>query len=234
MTKIMAMYSNPKILLCGDTGLTVEFGDTIDPEINARVRDLCASLQVLHLAGILDLNPTYRSLFIQYDPWICSFERLFQIVESCLESGGAAEEKAARVKEVPVCYGREFGPDLDELASFHGMRAEEVIRLHSAPLYQVYMIGFLPGFAYLGGLDKMLHTPRKKDPRQKVAAGSVGIADQQTGIYPIESPGGWQLIGRTPLRLFDPVRNPPFLLQAGDFIQFKPITREEFEKHSDR
>jgi KipI family sensor histidine kinase inhibitor len=226
------MYANPKMLLCGDTGLTVEFGDAIDPEINARVRDLSASLRKLHPAGILDLNPTYRSLFIQYDPWVCSFEHLLQIVEDCLKSGAATEAETSQVKEVPVCYGGEFGQDLEELASLHGMNAEEVIRLHCAPLYRVYMIGFLPGFAYLGGLDEKLHTPRKKDPRKKVPAGSVGIADQQTGIYPIESPGGWQLIGRTPLLLFDPVRDPPFLLQAGDFVRFKPITGEEFAKHS--
>jgi len=233
VTKIVPMYLNPKILLCGDTGLTVEFGDTIDPEINARVRYLCTSLKTLHPAGILDLNPTYRSLFIQYDPWVCSFERLLQIIEGCLESATTSEAETARVQEVPVCYGGEFGPDMEEVASFHTMSTDEVIRLHCAPLYQVYMIGFTPGFAYLGGLDEKLHTPRKKDPRKKVAAGSVGIADQQTGIYPIESPGGWQLIGRTPLRLFDPVRDPPFLLQTGDFVRFKPITGEEFAKHSD-
>ena len=122
---------------------------------------------------------------------------------------------------------------MEEVASFHRMDVEEVIRLHSAPLYQVYMIGFLPGFAYLGGLDKRLHTPRKNEPRQKVAAGSVGIADQQTGSYPIESPGGWQLIGRTPLKLFDPVRETPFLLQAGDFVRFVQISEMEFAKHSD-
>ena len=171
MTKIVPMYLNPKILLCGDTGLTVEFGDTIDPEINARVRYLCTSLKTLHPAGILDLNPTYRSLFIQYDPWVCSFEHLLQIIEDCLESATTSEAETAQVKEVPVCYGGEFGPDLEEVASFHTISADEVIRLHCAPLYQVYMIGFTPGFAYLGGLDEKLHTPRKKDPRKKVAAG---------------------------------------------------------------
>lgn len=222
-----------KILLCGDTGISVEFGDSIDPEINSRVRRLFTALKSQRRPGILDLNPTYRSLFIQYDPMECSFERLAQIVDECIESGDGPDERAFEVKVVPVCYGGEFGPDLDEVAAFHALGANDVIRLHLAPVYQVYMIGFTPGFAYLGGLDERLHTPRKSEPRKKVVAGSVGIADQQTGIYPIESPGGWQLIGRTPLKLFDPARKDPFLLQAGDFVRFRAITGDEFEKHSD-
>ncbi|MHC1725810.1 MAG: 5-oxoprolinase subunit PxpB [Syntrophobacteraceae bacterium] len=226
------MYSKPRILLCGDTGISVEFGDSIDLEINGRVRRLFTILQSAPFAGILDLNPTYRSLFIQYDPWVCSFERLVQYVEDCLQSGIELDSAAAAVKEVPVCYGATCGPDLEEVAAFHGFGTEEVIRLHCTPLYRVYMIGFLPGFAYLGGLDERLHTPRKKDPRKKVAAGSVGIADQQTGIYPIDSPGGWQLIGRTPLKLFKLAREAPFLIQAGDFVRFRPINEEEFEKYS--
>lgn len=226
------MYSTPKILLCGDTGISVEFGDIIDPEVNRRVRLLFTMLQGAHFSGIIDLNPTYRSLFIQYDPWVCSFERLLQYVKHCLEYGGEQDQTAAAVKDVPVCYGAAYGPDLEEVAVLHGLGVEEVIRRHCTPLYHVYMIGFTPGFAYLGGLDERLHSPRKKDPRKKVPAGSVGIADQQTGIYPIDSPGGWQLIGRTPLKLFDPARDDPFLIHAGDAIQFRPISEEEFEKYS--
>jgi inhibitor of KinA len=224
------METFPKILLCGDTGISVEFGDRIDPEINARVRRLCALLKALRHPGIIDLNPTYCSLFIQYDPWICSFERLLMVIEECLESGAASEAETAATKEIAVCYGGAFGPDLSEVASLHGMSVEEVIRLHSQPLYLVYMIGFTPGFPYLGGLDERLRTPRKAEPRKKVPAGSVGIADQQTGIYPIESPGGWQILGRTPIRLFDPASEAPFFLQAGDFVRFVPITEEEFNK----
>lgn len=226
------MYSTPKILLCGDTGISVEFGDTIDPEVNRRVRRLFTMLQRAHFSGIVDLNPTYRSLFIQYDPWVCSFERLLQQVEHCLEYGSEQDLETAVVKDVPVCYGAAYGPDLEEVAALHDLGVEEVIRRHCTPLYHVYMIGFTPGFAYLGGLDERLHTPRKKDPRKKVPAGSVGIADQQTGIYPIDSPGGWQLIGRTPLKLFDPARDEPFLIHAGDSIQFRPISEEEFEEYS--
>lgn len=221
------MYSKPKVLLCGDTGVTIEFGDRIDPETNRLVRRLFRVLQSANHPGISDLNPTYRSLFIQYDPWVCSFERLLQIVDRALSPGGPPEPQTASIKDIPVRYGGEFGPDLEEVADYHKIEVGELIRLHCAPVYQVYMIGFTPGFAYLGGLDKKLHTPRKKEPRKKVFAGSVGIADQQTGIYPIESPGGWQIIGRTPLRLFDPGREAPFLLQAGDSVRFRPVSEEE-------
>lgn len=155
-------------------------------------------------------------------------------MEECIESGDSSEPRTSSIKEVPVCYGGEFGPDLEEVAAHHVLDIEEVIQLHCIPLYQVYMIGFTPGFAYLGGLDERLHTPRKNEPRKKVLAGSIGIADQQTGIYPIDSPGGWQLIGRTPLRVFDPDRETPFLIQAGDFVRFRPITEMEFEKHPGR
>ncbi len=225
--------TTPRILLCGDTGLSVEFGSSIDPEINARVHRLHALLKSKRHPGILDLNPTYRSLFIQYDPWVCSFERLVGHVRECLEPVAVPEESTAPVKTLPVCYEGVFGPDLEEIAAFHGLSVAEVIRIHSAPVYRVYMIGFTPGFAYLGGLDTRLHTPRRSEPRKKVPAGSVGIADQQTGIYPIESPGGWRIIGRTPLRLFDLARENPFLLQAGDLVRFVPITGDEFAKHPD-
>jgi inhibitor of KinA len=226
------MHSKPRILLCGDTAISIEFGDKIDPGLNTVVRRLYTLLKSGNYSGITDLNPTYRSLFVQYDPWVCSYERLVEIVEEHLPSLSARADETAEVKEVPVCYGGEFGPDLAEVASFHSLSVEDVIRLHCAPIYRVYMIGFTPGFAYLGGLDERLHTRRKNEPRKKVPAGSIGIADQQTGIYPIESPGGWQLIGRTPLKLFDLARESPFLLEAGDFVRFVPISGDEFEKHS--
>lgn len=229
----MKEYSEPRILLCGDTGISVELGNDIDPGINHRVQQLFGRLGARRLPGILGLNPTYRSLFIQYDPWECSFEKLLLAVEECLKSGGGAEAGVAPAVEIPVCYGGEYGPDLDEVASFHGMSSDEVIRLHCASVYYVYMIGFTPGFAYLGGLDERLHTPRKKEPRKVVPAGSVGIADRQTGIYPIDSPGGWQLIGKTPVKLFDLEKEDPFFIRAGQSLKFKAITKEEFESHRD-
>jgi KipI family sensor histidine kinase inhibitor len=225
------MHPIYRILLCGDTAISVEFGDRIDPEINALVRRLYELLKAGGHTGIVDLNPTYRSLFIQYDPRECSFERLTGIVEQCLPCVGALSEEVPVVKDIPVRYGGEFGPDLEQIATLHGLGIDEVIGLHCAPLYRVYMIGFTPGFAYLGGLDERLHTPRRKESRKRVAAGSIGIADQQTGIYPIDSPGGWQIIGRTYVKIFDPERENPFFLEAGDLIKFRPIAGEEFEKH---
>lgn len=228
---MIPINSKPRILFCGDTAISVEFGDKIDPEINARVRRLHALLKEGGHTGISGLNPTYRSLFIQYDPWECSFERLVGIVEQYLPHIGTPMETVSSVKQIPVCYGGELGPDLEQVADLHGLCGDELIRLHCAPVYQVYMIGFTPGFAYLGGLDERLHTPRRKEPRKRVAAGSIGIADRQTGIYPIESPGGWRLIGRTYLKIFDPERERPFFLEAGDLVRFNRIGEEEFEKH---
>jgi inhibitor of KinA len=219
----------PRILPCGDTGISVEFGDAIDPPTHARVRQLFESLGSVRHAGILDMIPTYRALFIEYDPWRCSFERLVLLVEAAIADGAVPLAADAAVVEIPVCYGGDCGPDLAELAAYHHMPVAWVIELHSRPLYTVYMIGFTPGFPYLGGLDERLVTPRRREPRQWVPAGSVGIADRQTGIYATDSPGGWQIIGRTPVRLFDLTRTEPFLLKAGDLVRFVPISKEAFE-----
>lgn len=219
----------PRFLPCGETAMTVELGDSIDLDVNRRVHRLFRALLDRRITGVHSLNPTYRSLFIQYDPLECSFERLVMIAEEALEGGDEREEAPAAI-DIPVCYGGECGPDLGEVAACNGLTEDEVIRRHTARAYQVYMIGFTPGFPYLGGLDPALFTPRKPVPRKRVPAGSVGIAEQQTGIYPIESPGGWQLIGRTPLRLFDPNREPPFLVEAGATLRFHAITRDEFDR----
>lgn len=220
-----------RVLLCGDTGVSIEFGDAIDLAINARVRQLYLVLKSLRPLGILDLIPTYRSLYINYDPWQCSFERILMVVEDAIRDERVLPADAASVVDIPVCYGGDFGPDLDELAATRRLSSQEVIRIHSSPVYTVYMIGFVPGFPYLGGLDERLITPRRKAPRRKIPAGSVGIADRQTGIYPLESPGGWQIIGRTPVRLFDLSKPEPFLLVAGDRVRFIPIARDVFERH---
>jgi inhibitor of KinA len=218
-----------RILPCGDTGISVEFGDVIDPGLNARVRRLFQALRDAQPVGILDLIPTYRALFIEYDPFECSFERLVLLVEAAVRGDAVASLPDAPAIEIPVCYGGEFGPDLEEVAACHQMSVEEVIELHCRPVYTVYMIGFTPGFPYLGGLDERLITPRKRKPRQRVPTGSVGIADRQTGIYSADSPGGWQIIGRTPVKLFDLTRAEPFLLQAWDRVQFIPVSKEAFE-----
>lgn len=230
----MTEYAEPRVLICGDTGISVEFGDGIDRDVNQRVQRLFRCFKKTGHPGVLSLNPTYRSLFIQYDPWECSFEKLLLMVQACLGEPVDTDRAGSDVVEIPVCYGGDLGPDLDHVADCHGLTSDEVIRLHAAPLYFIYMIGFTPGFPYLGGLDERLHTPRRKDPRSRVPAGSVGIADRQAGIYPIDSPGGWHLIGRTPVRLFDWQRPEPFLLKPGNSVRFKPIGRDEFEGFENR
>jgi inhibitor of KinA len=223
------IYGSPRFLPCGDTGLSVEFADGIDRQVNDRVQHLFRYFRAKRFPGVLDLNPTYRSLFIQYHPWQCSFENLVLLVEDGLKVPDSGTVRQAAPVRIPVCYGGVYGPDLDDVAAFHGMSVDDVVHLHAAPEYYVYMIGFTPGFPYLGGLDERLFTPRKKEPRKWVSAGSVGIADRQTGIYSIDSPGGWQLIGKTPLRLFDLNQSEPFLLNPGDLLQFVPITQDEFK-----
>jgi inhibitor of KinA len=223
---------NPRVLLCGDTGVSVEFGNAIDPGINTKVRRLYRAFKACTLPGILDIIPTYCSLFIQYDPFICSFEKLLMAIEEKLCSTDTFTLDSSQILSIPVCYESEFAPDIHEVAEFHGIDTQSVIQLHTAPIYDVYMIGFVLGFPYLGGLDERLHTPRKKQPRKIVPAGSVGIADRQAGIYPIQSPGGWQILGRTPVRIFDLDRANPFLLEMGDKVRFKPITRAEFENYT--
>lgn len=229
----MSVYDGPpRFLPCGDTGLSVEFAGGIDRRVNDRVQRLFRHLLIKSIPGVVDLNPTYQSLFIQYCPWKCSFENLVMLVGEGLKPAEEGYNRQAALVRVPVCYGGVYGPDMDEVATFHGMSPDQVIRIHSAPEYYVYMIGFTPGFPYLGGLDARLYTPRKKEPRKWVGAGSVGIADRQTGIYSIDSPGGWQLIGKTPFRLFDCKRPDPFLLSPGDTLQFVPVTEDEFASYS--
>ncbi|MGC1404959.1 MAG: 5-oxoprolinase subunit PxpB [Thermodesulfobacteriota bacterium] len=221
--------SHPIVLPIGDSAVSVEFGSAIDPLINQQVQALFNKLKGEPPEGVIDLIPTYRSLLVNYDPFALSFKDLQTIIFSFGDLSKGVIETTSRLVEIPVCYGKEFGSDLKEVAAFLHLTEEEVIEIHSKVLYYVYMIGFTPGFPYMGGLDPMLFMPRKKVPREFVPAGTVGIADQQTGIYPLDSPGGWQLIGRTPVKLFDLGRKEPFYLKPGDRVKFKPISEEEFE-----
>ena len=222
-------YDSPKILLCGDQAVSIEFGDSIDPKINRKVLQLFDRLRARPVPGIKDLIPSYRSLLIQYDPLRLSPDDFQPLLTKHLSGWGPSLFLSENIIEIPVCYGGSFGPDLSGVADYHGLTPEEVVGLHSAVTYRVYMIGFTPGFPFLGGLDPRLHTPRKKTPRKKVPAGSVGLADQQTGIYSMDSPGGWQLIGRTPVRLFDLSREKPLFIGAGDRVRFRPISETAFE-----
>jgi len=220
-------YYNPTYLLAGDQTLVVELGDDISPEINGKVHELMRSVESCDIDGIVDLVPTYRSLMIQYDPGQISVSDLQTLLsEFEFEDVGGAVERSTIV-HVPTLYGGECGPDLDSVAEHAGLTSEEVVAIHAGTDYLVYMMGFTPGFPYLGGLPEQLVTPRLPTPRAKIPAGSVGIAESQTGVYPISSPGGWRLIGRTPLRLFDAERDPPALIAAGNYVRFVPLDGEE-------
>ena len=172
--------------------------------------------------------PAFCSLLINYDPRVLSYEELKERMENLLKMETKTETTRKRIFEIPVCYGGEYGPDIDNIAEHAGLSVNEVIKIHSSKDYLIYMLGFLPGFTYLGGLDERIHTPRLASPRLTIRAGSVGIGGSQTGIYPLDSPGGWQLMGLTPVRTYDPERQTPILVEAGDYIRFIPIDEEEF------
>ena len=206
--------------------MLVELGDEISPETNARVHSLAQAIGEAGVDGVVDLIPAYDSLLVQYDARAVSTVDLqAQIVE--LDSGRVESAAGGRVVELPVLYGGEHGPDIDRVAEHAGMPVDDVIGLHSGTDYLVYMLGFTPGFPYLGGLDERLATPRVATPRLEIPGGSVGIAEAQTGVYPLTSPGGWNIIGRTPLSLFDPTREPPSLLAPGDLVRFVPLDGPE-------
>ncbi|MGM9539562.1 5-oxoprolinase subunit PxpB [Anaerovibrio sp.] len=228
-----AIPAGVRFLVLGDSAVSVEFGQEIKIEINRKVMALqgCVERAVADgaLSGIVETVPTYCSLMIVYDPLVLGYDELVEKLAAIIGSIRLAGEGEKQVVEIPVVYGGEYGPDLEEVAAAHGMTAEEVIRLHAAPEYPVYMLGFVAGFPYLGGMDERLATPRKKSPRLRIAAGSVGIAGGQTGIYSVESPGGWQIIGRTPLKLYDAESENPVLLSAGSYVKFKPVSEAEYK-----
>lgn len=221
------LYSEPKIHIMGDRALLVELGDDISPQINQKVRALYIGTKDHRIEGIKDLVPSYRSLMVVYDPLVISLDSLTSQLNEICSALADARLPEPRTVEIPVVYGDKYGPDLEWTADYHKMTPQEVIRLHIQPLYQVYMIGFMPGYPYLGEVADALVTPRRKTPRTLVPGGSVGIAQKQTGIYPVASPGGWQIIGRTPIRLFDPRGKPPCFLEMGDRVKFFVITEQE-------
>ena len=220
-----------RFLIAGDSSICAEFGNEISKEINAQIRAFNILLKESGIAGIVETIPTYRSLLIQDDPGVISYKSLEGKLKKLLARLDSVEIPPSEVLEVPVLYGgEEMGPDLKFVAENAKMSEEEVIKLHSEPEYLIYMLGFTPGFTYLGGLNDAIETPRLKTPRVKIPAGSVGIAGKQTGVYPSDSPGGWQLIGRTPLKMYDADREKPILPEAGQYIKFVPIDRAEFDR----
>jgi inhibitor of KinA len=213
----------PRILPVGDAALVVEFGEEIHPDIHRRVLALDHALAADPFPGLRETVPTYRSLLVYYDPRQLSWDEARRLVANALARSTDTPMPEPREVEIPVVYGGEFGPDIGFVAAHTGLSEEEVVRLHTSVTYTVYMLGFAPGFVYLGGLPEALATPRLPTPRPSVPAGSVGIAGLQTGIYGLSTPGGWRLIGRTPLTMLDLNRQPPTLLQPGDRVRFVRI-----------
>jgi inhibitor of KinA len=221
--------SGARVVTAGDSVLIVEFEERIDAVVNARAIAVSDAIQAAGLTGVRDVVPTYRSVAVYFDPLRVDYDQLCTLLDR-EAAQPAPDASAPRVPlRIPICYGGDLGPDLDAVASFAKLSADEVVRLHSARTYRVFMLGFVPGFPYMGIVDERIAAPRHSTPRVRVPIGSVGIAGVQTGIYPAETPGGWQLIGRTPVKPFDPSRAEPFLLKAGDAVQFYPIDRREYD-----
>jgi KipI family sensor histidine kinase inhibitor len=224
------LYSSIRYMPFGDVALVVELGDAISLEVNSKVLALNEAVLKAKIEGIEEIVTTYRSLLIRYNPLKTTYEQLAFYIKDIAQ---VLEKKSIEIEGkkiiVPVAYGGEYGPDLSYVAKHHGLSEGQVVKLHSGREYRVYMIGFVAGFPYLGEVPDEIATPRLETPRLKVPAGSVGIAEKQTGIYPCEAPGGWRVIGRTPVKLFDPQQEPPALIKPGDRVKFKPISKKEFE-----
>lgn len=238
------MLVDYRIYPLGETALVVEFGSVISPEINRQVALLADYLSENKLAGIIEFIPAYTNLTIFYDPYLLSvlpidiesepneaesYLKLKRIIEDIVTELDFTAAVVGRLVEIPVCYGGVYGPDIEFVAEHNGLSSAEVIAIHSEAEYLVYMIGFAPGFPYLGGMPPEIAAPRRSSPRLCIPEGSVGIAGNQTGVYPLETPGGWQLIGRTPLKLFNPSNEEkPAVLEAGCRVKFVPVTVEEY------
>jgi inhibitor of KinA len=223
-------YDEPRFQVSGDRVLLVALGDGIDLRVNEAVRALTERLRRDPPRGLEVVLPAYRSLAVVYDPLATTPAALEKAVRQRAHHLDGSDIPPPSTVEIPVCYGGDFGPDIGFVAEHNQIDVSEVIAIHTANLYHIYTIGFAPGFCYLGGLDPRLHTPRLETPRTSVPAGAVGIAEAQTGIYPLQSPGGWRLIGRTPLKLFDARRTDPFLYQAGDSLRFVAISLETYRQ----
>ncbi|WP_027416359.1 5-oxoprolinase subunit PxpB [Aneurinibacillus terranovensis] len=231
----------------GDSAVVIQVGDSIDETVHHKVRILSAYLEDHPFPGMIEYVPAFTTVTVFYDPVrfcdsVCHskpvgnqlhpspYTRVCALLEQMLMNLDNKSNEQQRTVQIPVCYGGEFGPDLEDVAEMNGLTTDEVIAIHSGNEYLVYMIGFAPGFPYLGGMSERIAAARRSSPRMVIPAGSVGIAGMQTGVYPIETPGGWQVIGRTPVGLFKPDEHPPTLLRAGDRIRFHPVTREEYER----
>ena len=239
------IWENVQIRPLGESAIVVQLGEGISPEVHHIIIQLINEIEKDPFHGFIETVPSYNSVTVYYNPVVINFENQASKCDSSFQKVNAfmheyikrinpTVEQRERTIEIPVVYGGDYGPDLDMVATYNRLTPDEVIQLHSNQEYMVYMIGFSPGFPFLGGMDEQIATPRKTTPRQGIPQGSVGIAGKQTGIYPLETPGGWQIIGCTPIELFLPNMSPPTLLQAGDKIRFTPIEAEEFLLYENR
>ena len=238
------MNSGPSYIFfpLGDSAITLDYGNIIDESVNRKIIAIFNHLQKNPFPGMIEALPAFSSITVYYD--IASlrkmpknksaYEHVKQRLEQELKKNFETSAVPSRIIRIPACYDTEFAPDLATISEVKKLPADEIIRLHTTKNYRVYMLGFLPGFAYMGEVDEAIAMPRLAQPRQKVAAGSIGIAGKQTGIYPLDSPGGWQIIGRTPLKLFEALNKEPTLFMAGDEVQFDSISRDEYENYQSR
>ncbi|AQW20925.1 allophanate hydrolase [Lentilactobacillus curieae] len=218
---------NYNIIPVGDQSISIEFANQIDPTINKTLQIIAKSIVSSNTDGITSVVPAYHTLLVSFDALLTTRESLIEKIQKLIKNLPDASSVKTKTWIIPVCYDSEFAPDLTDVATFGGLTPEQVIKMHTSKKYLIYFLGFLPGFAYMASVDKKIAMPRLSKPRLKIAAGSVGIAGSQTGFYPVDSPGGWRLIGKTPINLYDSTHPEPFY-QAGDFIQFKSVSKPEF------
>ena len=220
--------NNVKFLHMGDSALTIVFSDTISDEINAKIHKICLAIEKLNVKGVIETLPTISAISVYFNPIEISFYKLKKILLSIIKNQEEEKTQSKRVFLIPVCYDDEFALDMDSVLELTKLSKSELIKIHTGQDYLIHMLGFLPGFAYLGGIDKRIACKRLETPRTIIPKGSVGIGGNQTGIYPMESPGGWRIIGKTPVTLYDPNSEIPVAYKAGDYIRFFEITKDEF------